>query len=138
MAFDTRRQLGFTLIELMIAVAIVGILAAIAYPSYTSYVQNSRRADGQGALQRIVLEQEKWRANNTTYSSTLANLGFSGTTSAEGHYNLSISSATGTGYTATADPTGVQANDTTCDPMTIVVSNGGATITTNPSSCWKK
>lgn len=128
---------GFTLIELMVVVAIIGILAAIAYPSYTSYIQNSRRADGQGALQRIVLEQEKWRANHTTYTETLSDLGIA-PSSPEGYYTLALSGANGTGYTATATATGAQANDTQCASMTMVVSLGGATITTNPSTCWKK
>ena len=66
------KQAAFTLIELMVVVAIIGILAAIAYPSYIEYVQRARRADGQAAILRVQLAQEKYRANNTSYGSLSA------------------------------------------------------------------
>jgi type IV pilus assembly protein PilE len=63
------RQSGFTLIELMIAVVIVGILASIAYPSYQRYVLSSRRAEAQADMLEDSAWLEKWRANQNTYSS---------------------------------------------------------------------
>lgn len=58
---------AFTLIEMLIVVALIGILAMIAIPSYESYVQKSRRADALGVLQAMQLSEEKFRANNVTY-----------------------------------------------------------------------
>lgn len=130
---------GFTLIELMIVVAIVGILAAIAYPSFTGYVREARRADAIAAITRVQLAQEKYRANHTTYSSSLADLGVP-ETSPEGYYTITIESPTATGYTvkATAVTGTTQASDTGCTVMTMVVSGGSAAPATGNASCWKK
>lgn len=58
---------GFTLIEMMITVAIVGILAAIAFPSYTSYVAKGNRAEGRAAVMKMLQDQERWFTQKNTY-----------------------------------------------------------------------
>lgn len=139
---------GFTLIELMITLAIVGILASIAYPSYMSQIRTSRRSDAVQALSQLEQAQERWRANNSTYSSVLANtaiapappngLGISSPTSG-GYYTPAIvGTPDGTTYTATATAvTGKsQAGDTGCTTLTVTITNGTATNT--PTSCWSK
>ena len=68
-------QIGFTLIELMITVAIIGILSAIAYPSYESYVRKSRRVDAKNALLDLASRQERYFSVNNKYSTTAADLG---------------------------------------------------------------
>ncbi|MFB1490679.1 MULTISPECIES: type IV pilin protein [unclassified Thiocapsa] len=135
MTLRTPPRRGFTLIELMIALAIVAILTAIALPSYQSYIQSARRTDGQASLQRIMLEQEKWRSNHPTYTATLSDLGVT-SSSADGHYTLALSGTSGTGYTATATATGGQANDAACADMTLEVD--AADVTTGPAGCWKQ
>lgn len=130
-----KRQTGFTLIELMIVVAVVGILAAIAYPSYLNYIEKSRRADAMNALAEIRIEQEKWRANNTTFTANLASLGIS-TESRDGHYDLSITTADASGFTAEADPKGAQAGDTDCDPFR--VTRSGPDYAAADEECWSR
>lgn len=77
MPTDMRRgNSGFTLIELMIAVAVVGILAAIAYPSYQSQIQKSRRTVAESALTEIASKEESYRFRNKSYTQNLGDLGY--------------------------------------------------------------
>jgi len=129
---------GFTLIELMIAVAVVAILAAIAVPSYLESIRKSRRSDATTSLARIQLAQETYRLNNTSYG-TLAALGL-GATSTEGYYTLAISDNSATAYTATATAAvgKSQASDSGCTAITMTVTGGGNTISNTPATCWSK
>ncbi len=104
------KQHGFTLIELMIVVAVVAILVTIAYPSYTEYTQQSRRSDAMTSLLDAQLAQERFRANNVTYGSSVVSLGMA-SVSEGGFYNIAVSAADGTSFLVTASPTGVQQND---------------------------
>lgn len=138
-----QKVFGFTLIELMIVVVIIGVLAAIAYPSYRQYVYKSRRSDAKAALSQVQLAEEKWRANNTSYTS-LANLGF--TVAADGnyyspdqYYTLGVSNTSATTYTITATYAGLQTADTSCKTLSIdQSSNKTATNSANAAStvCW--
>lgn len=109
-----KQQQGFTLLELMITVAIVGIIAAIAYPSYLSQMQSSRRADGQAALMDIGARQERFFYDQRTYAGSIVGLN-APNQSQEGFYNLSIASAAGcvlpNCYMAIGTATGAQATD---------------------------
>lgn len=125
---------GFTLIELMIVVVIIGILAAIAYPSYRNYMINTRRSDAQTALLQVANQQERFFTECNWYATTLTGtrgcgasagngvLGYP-TTSPDGHYGISISVTPGAitqstcsswscGYQAIADPDAAGASGT--------------------------
>ena len=107
---------GFSLIELLIAVAIIGILAGIAYPSYGKFVTEARRTDAHLAL--LEQRQSFERCRTTRYSYAACTLGSS--TSPEGHYTLSIATGrSASAFTLVATATGAQANDTACKTLTI-------------------
>ncbi len=134
-----KRSSGFTLIELMIVVAIIGILAGIAYPAYTDYVTRAKRADGKAGLLSLQLAQEKYRANNVTYG-TLALIEVT-VTSPDSHYTIAIpGTPTATSYTATATP--LNFTDSTCGVFA-VNNNGKTTSSTQTNTekvqeCWGK
>lgn len=128
MTHETCRQSGFTLIELMITVAIVGILAAIAYPSYQSYVLQSRRAEAIAGLLDMQQQAEKWRVNHTTYPAS-SNL----ILPASEYYTFSISGSSATAYTLNATAKSTQIADSGCTPLTLDQSGNKG-----PSGCWKK
>ncbi len=129
------RAKGFSLMELMIAVVIIGILAAIAYPAYTDHMTRTRRSDGKAALLNLANYMEHYYTENNGYTgATLSSIGYTGTTSQEGYYNLSISALSNTSYTLTATPTGVQAGDTTCGALTLTNTN----IKGPTADCWQR
>ena len=146
-----RGQHGFTLIELMIAVAIIGILMRLAYPAYTASVKKSRRADAKTALLDVAQREERWMATANVYSVSAPELGYNaGTTittaapmnvltGSTAFYQVAVSMPTTTTFTVTATPiTGTsQAKDTQCMAFTLD-QTGKQTVTgtSAASDCW--
>ncbi len=118
---------GFTLIELMITVAIISILAAIAVPAYNAQVQKTRRSDGIALMLQIAQQQERYYSKNFLYADSVTDLGYSATptSSAKGHYEVSTSSAACSAgvvascFTVSAVAVNAQLDDTNCRTFTI-------------------
>lgn len=128
----TRRNSGFTLIELMIVVLVIGILAAIAYPSYARYVEQARRADGKSALLDAAQRLERCHTQNNTY----ANCMVFPVTSPDGFYSVDATVMEPMAFTLTAAPQGAQAASP-CETYSLA-SNGvrGVTGTLGADRCW--
>lgn len=145
------RERGFTLIELLITVAILAVLASLAYPSFMGAVRKSRRAEAFDMVTRIQQAQERWRANHSAYTTDLRldpdGLGVSNTaasvTTEHGYYLVSVTvpagSEAGSGYTITATAMGSQAADTQCATLTAQMDKGRIKFgPTGHEACWAK
>ncbi|MGM0823667.1 MAG: type IV pilin protein [Pseudomonadota bacterium] len=118
-------QRGFTLIELMIVLVIIGIVASIAYPSYTRYAQKSLRTDAHAALMQAASVLERCNTQSYTY----ANCDDVPTTSPERHYTIDVSTGDDSGgYTLTAETD----RDDGCDGAITLDARG----TQAPEACW--
>lgn len=144
------RQQGVTLIELVVVMVIVGILAAVAIPSYRSYVIRSQRSDAKDALLALATQQEKHYLQCNTYGTTIAAATncaagqVQGTAASKnGWYALTVVAGNATTFTvrATATAGGNQFQDTACRTFTVTqagvrtaAESGGAD---NSVECWR-
>jgi type IV pilus assembly protein PilE len=155
---------GFTLIEVMIVVAIVAVLARIALPAFFDSIRKARRSDAVTVLAQVQQAQERYRANQTTFgthyivsSGNLTGVGASTDTGAatslttsSGYYTLSqMTNVSGTRYTVQAVAQGGQANDTNCKYLQLDMNAGNVTYASGSTSsvgnatgpnnlCWRR
>jgi type IV pilus assembly protein PilE len=145
----SKTQHGFTLIELMVVVAIVAIVMAIAFPSYERYVVRTKRAVAQNALLQVADRQQQFFMDNKRFAANLTNLGFTanpwvvdddGTSTVAGDvdavYSLTLSNVTQTTWTATAAPlNGQLSRDTDCGSLSITQA-GTKADSGGSGDCW--
>lgn len=141
---------GFTLMELLVALVIVGILVSIAYPGYRDYVTRARRSEAQAALLDAAIGLERYFSEHTTYANATVGTGNAATdilnnrATAQGWYTITLA-PTDTGYALTAIPRNAQASaDTQCQTFTLnnlgekgVTAGPSGTPTDNAAQCWQ-
>ncbi len=146
-------QRGFTLIELVVAMVIAGILVAVAIPAYSSYVRKARRTDAKTALLDLASLEERYYSTANAYTNDPTKVGYAGSapmtnqTVGSGYYQVSIASvtaatATATAtYTLTAVPVGDQTKDTSCASFQVIQTGAQSSLnsggTDSTATCWK-
>lgn len=137
-----KKTRGFTLIELMVTVAVIGILAALAYPSYTQYVVRANRSSAVSFLMNLASRQEQYNLDARQYTNQLSLLGAATIPSeVSNNYQVTVTAdntAAPPVYSVAAAPTGVQlARDTQCGTLTID-QTGNKTISGSGTTgkCW--
>jgi type IV pilus assembly protein PilE len=146
---QARRSRGFTLIELMMVVAVVAILAAVALPSFLDSIRKGRRSEAFAAISALQQAQERWRSNKATYGDN-TELSVTSPTRPSGYYTIGITGNTATGYvvTATAASGTTQVNDGACAQLSLKVDSGNLSYAScascavagmtyaNTNACW--
>ena len=142
-ALSSHAVRGWSLAELMVVVAIVGILIALAIPSYQQQQRKVRRSDARAALQQLQFDQVRYRGQHERFASDIAELGWSSDRSPQGHYRLQLTKAGTDGYVAEAMPFGAQRADAVCSPMRMVwrdvasvTYSSGSSLDSDPGHCW--
>ena len=141
-----RRSVGFTLVELMIVVAIVAILSAIAYPTYTNYIVKTHRTAAKACLSEYANYMERYYTTNLRYDTssatpTIANalpaLDCASTAQTGNFYQYDFGTPTVSAYTLTATPQGAQTADTRCGTLTLNQSGARTKSGTDTlAQCW--
>lgn len=138
------RQRGVTLLELMAVVVVIGILGAIAIPSYRQYVMRSQRVEAKNALLQLATNQERYYLANRAYG-TVAQLIAANLLAADGlsdrdTYRITIAAPTAAGYTATATPVAGGAfdmrDDTQCTTFSITATGLRTATGADAANCW--
>jgi len=142
-----RPQAGFTIPELMIALLVLGVLTAVALPSFIDSIRKGRRSEAFAAIAAVQQAQEQWRSNKAAYTDTMSELKLPSDTK---YYDLTVSEPSALGYTVTAvgkEGTS-QANDGQCRKLSVLVEKGsvkyagcsgsGTCTYTAENTCWKQ
>jgi type IV pilus assembly protein PilE len=138
LTLSTRRPGGFTLIELMVTVAIAALLATIALPSYEGHLQRTRRADAKISLSGLAQQLERCLTRFGAYDHANCGVGAGPFTSTEGHYRITVTGRTATGFTLTAAPQGAQARDSQCGSFVLNHLGQATASGTQGNRCWDR
>jgi type IV pilus assembly protein PilE len=140
-----RKSSGFTLVELIVAMVIAAILAAVAIPAYSNYVRKARRTDAKTALLDMASLEERYFSVNNSYSITATDLGYTAypVTVGSGYYTIAqptvvaATTAAAATFSLTATATGDQTKDTQCQTFTLTSAGSQTALPDTPGTCWR-
>ena len=127
---------GITLIELMIVVVVISILAAIAYPNYQEFTARAKRNEAKAALLRLAINQERFYLNNNSFTLNLAELGFGSAITETGYYQIQVTAADTSNFTASATYQLGGGEATKC--LTFTIDGRGAKTSGPETDCWER
>lgn len=134
-----KNKLGYTLIELLLTVTIVGILTAVGYSTYQNKMIEARRTEAKTKLMEVLQKEERYFNENNTYTNNVTQIGYSSPLYSDNNYYIITIAANlnglSDGIILTATPQGVQSNDISCGNF-ILNSNGQKTISGAGTNCW--
>lgn len=138
---QSRPQRGITLLELLIVVAVTGILAAIAMPNYSQYVQRSRRAEAQAVMMEVQQFMQRVYAAQNSYlpngqAPDLPDSLEQSPANGQAAYNIALNAVTATAYEIEAVPTGSMANDP-CGTLTLSSTGRKQVSGSTVANCWR-
>ena len=126
---------GLSLIEVTVGLALLGVVASMALPSYQSQLAKARRSEAIAAMTQLMMAQEHFRAQHGSYAMRLQTL--SGIGGPMEHFNIDLVASHGNGYIARATARGATAQNGGCHELTLTVSDGH--ISQGPSDhCWNR
>ena len=129
---------GFTLIELMIVVAVIALLVAIAYPAYTDQVTRTRRAEGKAAAVQMAAAMERCFTVNNAYNHESCAVVGAAVLTDGGFYSVSAAAPSATTFTVTAVPQGAQAShDSACGSLAVTQA-GVKSASGSGTDCWER
>ena len=136
-SINVARMRGITLIELMIVVVVIGILTAVAYPSYRDQVMRTHRTDGKATLMQVSQELERCYTRFAAYNNAGCAVAFP-VDSPEGHYTVTATALTASAFTLDATPQGGQADDDECGVLRLTSTGieGSQGESADDNDCW--
>jgi type IV pilus assembly protein PilE len=127
---------GITLIELMIVVVVISILATIAYPNYQEFTARAKRNEAKAALLRLAINQERFYLNNNSFTLNLAELGFGSAITETGYYQIEVTAADTSNFSASA--TYLQGGSEATKCLTFTINGRGAKTSDPETNCWER